>query len=184
MSRHHVLPPIIYALPPRPKKIQSRKSRVQLRSTGIVPNSSEIDETEETSGLDRPTPVAYKPPMDSETAIKGSGRKPKSTTRLIGRRYPEGNVAGAGTGEIDLPGSKLGFVGSDRCNGNRVSLFTGRVRRARGSWVTVQGRGNQRLAMSVLPSTAELYSPGRATSEMCHNRTWDHLAEWTKVSAG
>ena len=83
MSRHHVLPPIIYALPPRPKKIQSRKSRVQLRSTGIVRNSSEIDETEETSGLDRPTPVAYKPPMDTETAIKGSERKPKSTTGLL-----------------------------------------------------------------------------------------------------
>jgi hypothetical protein len=81
MSRHHMLPPIIYAPPPRPKKIESRKSRIQLRSTGIVRNSSEIDETEETSGLDRPTPVAYKPPMDTE--IKELERKPKSTTGLL-----------------------------------------------------------------------------------------------------
>jgi hypothetical protein len=43
------LPSIIYAPPPRPKKIESRKSRVQLRTTSIVRNSGEIDETEETS---------------------------------------------------------------------------------------------------------------------------------------
>ena len=83
MSRHHILPPIIYTPPPRPKKIESRKSRIQLRSTGMVRNSDEIDETEETSGLDRPTPVACKPPMDTETPIEGSERKPKSTTGLL-----------------------------------------------------------------------------------------------------
>jgi hypothetical protein len=83
MSRHHILPPIIYTPPPRPKKIESRKSRIQLRSTGMVRNSDEIDETEETSGLDRPTPVAYKPPMDTETPIERSERKPKSTTGLL-----------------------------------------------------------------------------------------------------
>ena len=83
MSRHHILPPIIYTPPPKPKKIESRKSRIQLRSTSIIRNSGEIDETEETSGLDRPTPVAYKPPTDTETAIKGSERKPKSTTGLL-----------------------------------------------------------------------------------------------------
>ena len=83
MSRHHMLPPIIYTPPPKPKKIESRKSRIQLRSTNIVRNSGEIDETEKTSGLDRPTPVAYKPPTDTETAIKGSERKPKSTTGLL-----------------------------------------------------------------------------------------------------
>jgi len=78
-----MLPPIIYTPPPKPKKIESRKSRIQLRSTSIIRNSGEIDETEETSGLDRPTPVAYKPPTDTETAIKGSERKPKSTTGLL-----------------------------------------------------------------------------------------------------
>jgi hypothetical protein len=83
MSRHHILPPIIYTPPPKPKKIENRKSRIQLRSTGIIRNSGEIDETEETSGLDRPTPVAHKPPTDTETAIKGSERKPKSTTGLL-----------------------------------------------------------------------------------------------------
>ena len=83
MSRHHMLPPIIYTPPPRPKKIESRKSRIQLRSTGIVRNSGEIDETEETLGPDRPTPVGYKPPKDTETPIEGSERKPKSTTGLL-----------------------------------------------------------------------------------------------------
>jgi len=78
-----MLPPIIYTPPPKPKKIENRKSRIQLRSTGIIRNSGEIDETEETSGLDRPTPVAYKPSTDTETAIKGSERKPKSTTGLL-----------------------------------------------------------------------------------------------------
>jgi hypothetical protein len=83
MSRHHILPPIIYTPPPKPKKIESRKSRIQLRSTSIIRNSGEIDETEETSGLDRPTPVADKSPTDTETAIKRSERKPKSTTGLL-----------------------------------------------------------------------------------------------------
>jgi hypothetical protein len=78
-----MLPPIIYTPPPRPKKIESRKSRIQLRSTGIIRNSGEIDETEETSGSERPAPVAYKPPTDTGTAIEGSERKPKSTTGLL-----------------------------------------------------------------------------------------------------
>ena len=83
MSRHHMLPPIIYTPPPKPKKIESRKSRIQLRSTGRVRNSGEIDETEGTSGLDRPIQVAYKPPAGTETPIEGSERKPKSTTGLL-----------------------------------------------------------------------------------------------------
>jgi hypothetical protein len=81
-----MLPSIIYAPPPRPKKIESRKSRVQLRSTSIVRNSGEIDETEETSRLDRLTPVAYKPPTDTESPIEGSERKTKSTTGLLDER--------------------------------------------------------------------------------------------------
>jgi len=83
MSRHHMLPPIIYTPPPKPRKIESRKSRIQLRSTGIVRNSDEIDETEETSGLERPMPVAYKPPTETATSIEGPERKPKSTTGLL-----------------------------------------------------------------------------------------------------
>jgi hypothetical protein len=83
MSRHHMLPPIIYTPPPRPKKIEGRKSRIQLRSTGMVRNSDEIDETEETSGLERPMPVAYKPPTETATPIEGPERKSKSTTGLL-----------------------------------------------------------------------------------------------------
>jgi hypothetical protein len=77
-----MLPPITYTPPPKPRKIESRKRRIQLRSTGVVRNLSETDETEETSGLDRSTPVAYKP-TGTETPIEGSEQKPKSTTGLL-----------------------------------------------------------------------------------------------------
>ena len=83
MSRHHILPPIIYTPPPRPKKIESRKSRIQLRSTGMVRNSDEIDETEEMSGLELPMPVAYKLPTETATPNEGPERKSKSTTGLL-----------------------------------------------------------------------------------------------------
>ena len=49
----------------------------------MVENADEIDETEEPSALDRPVPVAYKPPTDTKTPIEGSERKPKSTTGLL-----------------------------------------------------------------------------------------------------
>ena len=83
MSRHHMLPPIIYTPPPKPRKIESRKRRIQLRSTGIVRNADEIDETEETSALQPPVTVAYRPPTDTDAPIEGSERKPKSTTGLL-----------------------------------------------------------------------------------------------------
>jgi hypothetical protein len=76
MSRHHMLPPIIYLRELKPKKIESRKSRIQLRSTGKIKDTGEVEEVEET-GLGQPTPISNKPPLE---LIEESDRKPKSTT--------------------------------------------------------------------------------------------------------
>jgi hypothetical protein len=86
MSRHHMLPPIIYTPQPRPKKIESRKSRIQVRSTGKAKSSGDVDETEEASGLGQRGPVTSKPPRDMETPIEGSERKPKSTPGVLDER--------------------------------------------------------------------------------------------------
>jgi len=80
MSRHHMLPPIIYTPQPKPKKIENRKSRIQVRSTGAAKAASQTEETEETSGVGGPRAASVKQPLDNFAAIEGSERKPWSTT--------------------------------------------------------------------------------------------------------
>ena len=45
MSRHHMLPPVIYAPPPKPKKVEPKKKR-----RPSVDLFDEVDEAAETSG--------------------------------------------------------------------------------------------------------------------------------------
>ena len=83
MSRHHMLPPIIYVPQPKPKKIETRKSRIQMRSAGKIEDSSEVEETYEAAGPGRPAPAGYKSALENFPAIEGSEKKPPSTTGLL-----------------------------------------------------------------------------------------------------
>jgi hypothetical protein len=78
MSRHHMLPPIIYTPQPRPRKIETRKSR-HLRSAGQISDAADVDEADETNGLGSSAPLTGKPALQAQTPIEGSERKPPST---------------------------------------------------------------------------------------------------------
>ena len=60
MSRHHMLPPIVYAPPPKPKKIETRKRRIQVGSTGSIDDMDEAGETHETTGFGQATPAVQR----------------------------------------------------------------------------------------------------------------------------
>ena len=83
MSRHHMLPPIVYVPQPKPRKIESRKSRIQMRSTGDIEDAGETEEVHQTAGSGRSTPAVNRPPPQNFSAIEGSDRKPPSTTGLL-----------------------------------------------------------------------------------------------------
>jgi len=80
MSRHHIQPPIIYVPQPRPKKIENRKSRIQMRASGSIEDADEIEETYETAGPSRTSAPDNKSPPQNFPAIEGSEHKPPSTT--------------------------------------------------------------------------------------------------------
>ncbi len=69
MSRHHMLPPIIYTLPPAP-----RKRRLQVGSFDELEETAEPSETAATSPA---APVAIKPPLAPMLAIEDSASKPQ-----------------------------------------------------------------------------------------------------------
>jgi hypothetical protein len=85
MSRHHIqLPPIIYVTPPKPKKLERRRSlrRIQFRSDGSIKDTDEAAEIDEKIGLGQPA-SANNPLPDNLSPIDGSERKPKSTSGLL-----------------------------------------------------------------------------------------------------
>jgi hypothetical protein len=75
MSHHHILPPLIYMPPPKPKKIETRKSRVRLQSAGHVDEASETEEASE-SGAPAATAAPVKKTALPQLAIEGADRKP------------------------------------------------------------------------------------------------------------
>jgi hypothetical protein len=79
MSLHHILPPIVYVAQPKPKKIETRKSRIQTRSAGSVEDSGEFEETYQPIEAGRST-MAGILQSDNLPAIEGSEQKPPSTT--------------------------------------------------------------------------------------------------------
>jgi hypothetical protein len=81
MSRRHMLPPIVYVPQPKPKKIEPRKSRIQLRAAGSVDETGETGETYEPLGPDRSTLVGLL--AQNFSPIEGSENKPPSTTGLL-----------------------------------------------------------------------------------------------------
>jgi len=80
MSRHHIQPPIIYVPQPKPKKIENRKSRIQMRATGAIQDADDVEETYEAAGPGRTSALGNKAASQNFPAIEGSEHKPPSTT--------------------------------------------------------------------------------------------------------
>jgi hypothetical protein len=77
MSRHHILPPIAYTPPPKPKKIETRKRRINVGDAGTIDEMDETGETHETTGFGPSTPAGSKLPLQNFPAIEGSEQKPQ-----------------------------------------------------------------------------------------------------------
>jgi hypothetical protein len=73
MSRHHILPPVIYT-PPPPKKIETKKRRIGI---GMLSELDETADTRESSATGQPAPVANKSLAQNFSEIEGSDRKPR-----------------------------------------------------------------------------------------------------------
>jgi hypothetical protein len=83
MSRHHILPPIVYVPQPKPKKIENRKSRIQMRSAGSVEDAGDVEETYEPVEAGRLLPAGGRSALETFTAIEGAdGKIPSTTGRL------------------------------------------------------------------------------------------------------
>jgi hypothetical protein len=77
MSRHHILPPLVYVPQPKPKKIENRKRRIQVDGAGSFDDTDEAGETSEATAAGRANPVVNKPPPQNFPAIEGSESKPQ-----------------------------------------------------------------------------------------------------------
>jgi hypothetical protein len=77
MSHHHILPPIAYTPPPKPKKIETRKRRINVGDAGTIDDMDETGETREATGFGQATQAGNKPPMQNFSAIEGAERKPQ-----------------------------------------------------------------------------------------------------------
>jgi hypothetical protein len=76
MSHHHMLQPIVYAPPVKPKKIEPRKSRIQMRGAGAIGDTGETEETFETIGAGHLAPMGRMLPSDDFVPIEGAESKP------------------------------------------------------------------------------------------------------------
>jgi hypothetical protein len=76
MSRHHIMPPVIYT-PPPPKKIETKKRRIGI---GMLDQLAETAETGESSEAGQPAPIANKQLAQNYPEIEGSDRKPRHTS--------------------------------------------------------------------------------------------------------
>lgn len=77
MSRHHILPPLVYVPQPKPKKIENRKRRVQVGGAGTFDDMDEAGETSEATAAGRSAPAFNKPPPQNFPAIEVSESKPQ-----------------------------------------------------------------------------------------------------------
>jgi hypothetical protein len=74
MSHHHILPPITYTPEPRPKKIETRKRRINV---GDASGIDDMDETGETQAFGPAMPTGGKPALPNFTPIESSEQKPQ-----------------------------------------------------------------------------------------------------------
>ena len=74
MSRHHMLPPITYVPQVKPKKIEPRRGRLQIRGASSVGGAAE---TEETFGPEHPALMGPGLRLPNFTPIEGTEQKPQ-----------------------------------------------------------------------------------------------------------
>jgi hypothetical protein len=72
MSRHHILPPLVYA--PPPKKIETRKRRIQVGSFDAM---DEAGETHDAIAAGPSTPAFNTSPLQNFPVVEGSDSKPQ-----------------------------------------------------------------------------------------------------------
>lgn len=84
MSRHHMLPPLVFVPQQQPKKIESRKSRIQTRAAGTVDDTGDIEETYQPIEPDAAMMAGANSPLDNFFPVEGSGEKPQ---------YPMGRLS-------------------------------------------------------------------------------------------
>jgi hypothetical protein len=74
MSRHHILPPLLYAPEPKPKKVETRKRRIQVGSFEAM---DETGEAYEATAASQSTPAFDKHVPQNFPAIERSESKPQ-----------------------------------------------------------------------------------------------------------
>ncbi len=74
MSRHHMLPPLIYAPPPQVKKVEPKKRRV---AVGLLDEIDEAEETSDTAVTGPATLAAIKPPLAQMPEIESPDSRPR-----------------------------------------------------------------------------------------------------------
>jgi hypothetical protein len=77
MSRHHILPPLLYVPQPKPKQIENRKRRIQVGGDGTFDGMDEAGEAHEATAANRSTPALNEPTPQNFSAIEGSESKPQ-----------------------------------------------------------------------------------------------------------
>ena len=73
MSHHHMLPPIVYAPQPKPRKIEPRKSRIRMHGGQGVDDAGEIGGIFESGEPALPIPAA----PENFVPVEGAERKPQ-----------------------------------------------------------------------------------------------------------
>ena len=82
MSHHHMLQPIVYTPQVKPKKIETKKSRIQARGASAVKQTSEAEGVFETSEPDELSPLSQLLGADAFVPVEGAERKPHQQGRL------------------------------------------------------------------------------------------------------
>ncbi len=78
MSRHHILPPIVYTpAPPKPRKTERRRNAGSVKDARAADG---VDETEEASEVPVAVPARAHPLQNPSTPIDGAERRIPSTT--------------------------------------------------------------------------------------------------------
>jgi hypothetical protein len=110
VSRHHMLPPIIYTPVPKPKKTENRPKtrRIQTKAAAAGEDVGDTEETGEVSAS-RGLRAAPPPSQNAFTPVDGAERRIPSTTGklsegtlkelLLAQEHNQESVAGVGGAE-------------------------------------------------------------------------------------
>src|SRR5258706_14869848 len=82
VSRHHILPPIVYTAVPQPKKAESRPNARRIQKKGVAASEDvgEAEEADEVWVYGATARAAAHPLQDPSTPVEGAERRIPSTT--------------------------------------------------------------------------------------------------------